>query len=335
MIYYSDGQRVKFFKPNCTNNTIVVQEPLQSRYARLAILYPNKSGLLQGPLFLVNNKRAILLIEEVADTVTNKISSYKAKNLIDVRKAKVYNNLTRYTAEELKNYNKINFLYNNEPTSDNVKLLNKSNEILKLKELEYIKIHGENYFYFEKFTQEIAGTLMVNNLLKVYEDFNTVFPAKFKESYEGKSVKTLLEGNLNIKIGMQCPPFKATDNAGKEISTDSLKGKCYLISFWATWCGPCLKEIPQLKSIRDSYNEDKLAIISISRDTDSTKFIKGINDYKMNWTHVFNSPVMENLFGKKPIPSVYLMNKNGKIIFSSWEKSLFELDGILKNELVK
>ena len=55
----------------------------------------------------------------------------------------------------------------------------------------------------------------------------------------------------------------------------------------------------------------------------------------MNWTHVFNSPSMENLFGKKPIPSVYLIDPYGKIIFSSWELNLMELDGILKNELNK
>lgn len=335
MIYFSDGAKVKFFKPIVLNNKINIKEPLQSRYARLAIFYPNKFGNIQGQLFLVNNKKAILEINEVPSTVVDKVSNFKAENLIDVRKTKIYNELNNYAAQELKKFNSISLLYNKKQSSENVKLLNNSNEILYLKESEYIKLHSDNYFYFEKFTQEIVPALMDNYLLKIYEFFNTVFPAEFKESYEGKSVKTRLEGNLKIKVGMQCPLFKTTDYAGNELSTDSLNGKYYLISFWATWCGPCLEEIPQLKSIRKSYNKDQLAIISISRDTDSTMFIKGIDDYKMNWTHVFNNPVMENLFGKKPIPSVYLIDQNGKIIFSSWEKNLIELDNILKNELNK
>lgn len=56
--------------------------------------------------------------------------------------------------------------------------------------------------------------------------------------------------------------------------------------------------------------------------------------YKMNWTHIFNSYSMKYLFGEKPIPSVYLIDKNGIIIFSSWEKNLSELDALLKSELV-
>lgn len=335
MIYFSDGERAKFFKPKVLNNKIIIKEPLQSMYVRLGIFYPNKFGNLQGRLFLVNSKKAILEINEVPKNVVDKVSNFKAENLIDVRKTKIYDDLNKYAAQELKNFNSISLIYNKKQSSENVNLYNKSCEVLKLKELEYIKLHADNYFYFEKFTQEIVPALMDNYLLKIYEDLNTVFPAKFKESYEGRSVKTLLEGTLNIKVGMQCPLFNTTDYAGNEISSDSLKGKYYLLSFWATWCGPCLKEIPQLKSIRKSYSKDKLAIISINRDTDSTKFIKGINDYEMNWTHVFNKPVMENLFGRKPIPSVYLIDQNGKIIFSSWELNLMELDGILKNELNK
>lgn len=105
------------------------------------------------------------------------------------------------------------------------------------------------------------------------------------------------------------------------------------MSFWATWCSPCIAEIPQLKNIRDSYAENRLAIISIANDTDSTKIINDIAKYKMNWVHIFNSYKMKYLFGQKPIPSLYLIDKNGKIIFSSWEKTLPELEVILKREL--
>ena len=335
MIYFSDGERAKFFKPNVVDNKINIKEPLLSRYARIAVFYPNKYGNIQGPFFLVNTKEAFLEINEVPKNVVDKLSNFKAINLIDIRKTKIYDKLNKYAAQELKNFNSINLIRNKEQSGQNDSLYNNSCEILKLKELEYIQLHPDNYFYFEKFTQEIVPAIMDNYLLKAYEVLNTVFPAKYKDSYEGKSAKTLLEGTLNVKVGMQCPLFKTTDYLGNEISTDKLKGKYYLLSFWATWCGPCLEEIPQLKSIRKSYNDDQLTIISIDRDTDSTKFLKGIDDNKMNWIHVFNSPLMENLFGKKPIPSVYLIDQNNKIIFSSWENNLRELDVVLKNKLLE
>lgn len=53
----------------------------------------------------------------------------------------------------------------------------------------------------------------------------------------------------------------------------------------------------------------------------------------MDWIHIFNKPVMTNLFGRKPIPSVYVIEGNGKMIFSSWEKSLDSLEVILSTKM--
>lgn len=332
-IFYSDGSVKKFINPKFLNNTAVINEIIKSRYARLIIMYPDKFGHLPGLCFLVNKEISFLQFNEVADSFPDKLSNYKSKNLIDVKNASIYKHINSYTKKELTNFNKIS-AQNNLQTDSISKIVNKSYVSLALKQIEFIKSHGKEYFYFEKFINEIVPALKADYLFELYEIFNNSFPLSFKESYEGKAVKTLLEGNLYVKVGMQCPQFKTFDYSGKEISSENLKDKYYILSFWATWCSPCLKEIPQLKKIRDSYNENQLSIISITRDTDSIKFIKGINNYKMNWNHIFNSPVMENLFGEKPIPSLYLINKNGKIIFSTWENEIKVLDEILKNELV-
>ncbi len=328
MIFYSDGQTKKFFNAKFVNKEVTIVEPIHSRFARLGIFYPNRFGLLQGTSFFIDRRKSYLRLKAVDDSVIDKLSSYET-NLENVKTAKVYNKLRVFTKQELQAYNSIYESYNRLPNKENTEKLNKADEILKLKELQFIKKNGSEYFYFEKFVQEIVPALMKDHLLELYEYLNTIFPKKFLSSYEGQSSKTLLEGNLNVKIGQQCPIFKTTDYLGNEISTEKLKGKYFLLSFWATWCGPCLKEIPQLKNVRDRYSSDKLEMISISRDTDSLKFLKGINDLKMNWTHVFNTSIMENLFGEKPIPSLYLVDKEGKIIFSSWELPMNKLDEIL------
>ncbi len=334
-IFFTDGPINKFISLKFIDTIAVLEEKINSKYARVIILYPNLSKNLQGTSFFINQKSGFLKFYKVEDSVSNKLSNYKYKNAIEISSLKENVEMNSYCINESKINDKLTKMYNNEISkSDSIlTLLNKSNERLALKQLDYIKSHGNNYFLFWNFSQNITPILKKNNLLDLYEIFNTIFPEKFKTSYEGKYIRTLLEGNLYIKIGMQCPQFKTTDYLGNEISSEKLKGKYYLLSFWATWCGPCIKEIPQLKSIRASYKDDNLSIISITRDTDSAKFIMGIDKYKMNWIHLFNSPSMENLFGEKPIPSLYLIDKNGKIIFSSWEKNLNELDGILKSEL--
>ena len=331
--FYIDGDVVKFIKPRFADRTAVITEPIQSKYARLIINYPDALGRMPGRCFLVSRKKSSLRFNEVADTVSNKIASIKAKNLIDVTNDKVYKEINNYTKKELKEFKKNLELQNSTPTDSIAKVIEISYEKLAFKELEYMSYHGNNYFYFDKFAQELVPSLMSKHLQELYEFFNTSFSKEIRESYEGKSLKMLLEGNLLVKIGMQSPPFKTTDYKGAEISSDKLIGKFYLLSFWATWCSPCVAEIPQLKRIRNLYTSDKLEMISVSCDADSVKFLNGIDKYKMDWIHIFNKPEITNLFGRKPIPSVYVIDENGKMIFSSWEKSLDSLEAILNTQM--
>lgn len=332
-VFYFDGEVFKAIHPKFENSLAIINEPIKSRYARVVINYTNKAGQPSGQCFLVTKGLSTLEFKEVADSSTNSLSNYKAKNLINVENTSIYNAINKYTKNELTNFNKTKDAYDKFPNDSILKLRDRSYETLAFKQIDYIKLHATNYFYFEKFINEIVPALKDKYLAEFYEIFNTSFPDSFKNSYEGKSAKVLLEGKLFVKIGMQSPYFKTTDYLGNDIGSENLKGKYYLLSFWATWCSPCIAEIPQLKRIRETYDQSKLAIISISSDKDSTKFITGITKYKMNWTHVFNSYKMSNLFGAKPIPSLYLIDNNGKIIFSSWEKTLPELEVILKNEL--
>jgi len=333
MVSYFDGATFKFYTPNFTDNKVVIQQPIQSRYARIGFLYPNRFGNMGGIVFLINNQTSTIRFKKADDSLVNKLSNYEVKNLIKSDDPKVYSSIKKFTKKELKEYQKSSDLYARSTNDTTVKKLNETYEKLAVKELDFIKRNGKEYIYFEKFIQDIVPSLRNTKTLELYEVFNTAFPDSLKNLYEGKAVKTLLEGNLFVKIGMQCPQFTTIDHLGRELSSANLKGKYYLLSFWATWCGPCIKEIPQLKKIRTIYSAEQLSIVSISRDTDSLKFVKGIRDYKMNWSHVYNSSLMNNLFGDKPIPALYLLDKNGKIIFSSWEKGLPELEAIIKKEL--
>ncbi len=332
-IFYADGEVNKFITPKFIENVTLINEDIKSKYARIIFMYPDNLGRQSGLCFLVNQNKSFIQFNAVADSVMNKISNYEIKNLIQVDTANVFKPLNKYTTRELNKFNKISAQIEVSPSDTLVKQQETAYDKLALKQIEFIKTHGSEYFLFEKFINEIVPALKASYLPELYEIFNSTFPSKFLESYEGKATKTLLEGKLFVKIGMQSPQFITKDILGNEISSQKLKGKYYLLSYWASWCSPCLKEIPQLKIIRDLYSEDKLTIISVTRDTDSSKFIQAVGKYHMNWTHVFHSLAMQNLYGYKPIPSVYLIDDTGKIIFSSWEKNLSELDDILKNNI--
>lgn len=330
-IFLIDGPAQKSLPVKFIDRSCLIDENIKSRYARLIVMYPGKTGGVLGTCFLVNEKKAFLYFEKVEENVVDMLANYRCKNIINVKDSQVFKRINQYAKSELNDFNRISE-EKGERSDRFIKLLETSYETLALKQIDFIKKNGGEYLYFEKFINEIIPPLKSKYLLELYEVFNSSFPQKFKVSYEGQSAKALLEGNLYIKVGMQSPKFKTIDFLGNEISSDKLKGKYYLLSFWATWCSPCLKEIPQIRNIRNKYN-DKIAIISISRDTDYKKFLKGVEDYKMNWIHVYNMPSMENLFGEKPIPSLYLMNEDGKIVFSSWELPMDKLDEILTKAL--
>ena len=73
--FYIDGDVVKFIKPRFADRTAVITEPIQSKYARLIINYPDALGRMPGRCFLVSRKKSSLRFNEVADTVSNKIAS--------------------------------------------------------------------------------------------------------------------------------------------------------------------------------------------------------------------------------------------------------------------
>jgi peroxiredoxin len=121
-----------------------------------------------------------------------------------------------------------------------------------------------------------------------------------------------------LKTNFNAPNFSVKTIDGKNLKLSDLKGKFVLFDFWATWCGPCMKEIPFVKSLRDKYPESKLAIIGISRDSDYAKMKRTIKDMHMNWYHYFDKETdISRLYGVNVFPAYFLVNQQGKIIYTS------------------
>jgi thiol-disulfide isomerase/thioredoxin len=113
----------------------------------------------------------------------------------------------------------------------------------------------------------------------------------------------------------QAPGFALLDTKGKKIKLEDYRGKIVIIDFWATWCPPCRRGIPDLIKIQKEY-KNKVAVIGISLDTDTKKdVIPFIKNEGINYPVVYaNQKVVQEYGNVEAIPNSFVINKNGKIV---------------------
>jgi cytochrome c biogenesis protein CcmG/thiol:disulfide interchange protein DsbE len=111
------------------------------------------------------------------------------------------------------------------------------------------------------------------------------------------------------------PEFTLVDTKGKKISLADYQGKIVIIDFWATWCPPCRRGIPDLIEIQKEY-KNKVAVIGISLDTDTKKdVVPFMKNMGINYPVVYaNAQVVQDYGNIEAIPTSFVINKEGKIV---------------------
>ncbi|MCG8804032.1 TlpA disulfide reductase family protein [Tenacibaculum finnmarkense] len=139
-----------------------------------------------------------------------------------------------------------------------------------------------------------------------------------KNSKFGKEITEYIELNKEPKIGEKFADFESEDQNGKLIKLSELKGKAVLLEFWASWCGGCRQENPNLVKTYEKFNPKGFEILAVSLDEDKESWLKAIEKDRLNWEHVSDLKGQRNeaslIYGINGVPDNFLIAENGEII---------------------
>ncbi len=135
-----------------------------------------------------------------------------------------------------------------------------------------------------------------------------------------------------LKIGDTPPNFLGKNSNGEAVTLKEHKGKIVVISFWASWCSPCLKELPILENIQNKIGEDKVKVIAVNfKEGRKTyrKIKKVLSSLNLTLTHDKRGTIGKT-FGVQAIPNLFIVGKNGELVYHSVGYGDSSIDKIVK-----
>jgi len=203
-----------------------------------------------------------------------------------------------------------------------------SAEIAKIND-EYKVLYDSSLTTVMKFVEDNSPSYTAyHTLIEILNSPNgeshSAFLKRIKSKYENApypfaaDLVEKINQMLGFAEGEMAPDIKLPDPNGKIISLSSLKGKTVLIDFWASWCGPCVQEIPNVKATYAKYKSKGFEVYGVSLDAKAEAWTTAIQKFDMNWIHVSDLKYWDSevvpLYNIKGIPLTILIDKEGKII---------------------
>ncbi|MEO7314670.1 MAG: thioredoxin-like domain-containing protein [Ginsengibacter sp.] len=338
-VHVNDGIENTYITDSFTRNTLNLTGVMYSDSITLDLRYELNNTKTYSYSYFVNDSPAKFLFKESSkDDLEDPFENCDITNALNINEMPLELKRRDFIKAE---GNEINlFLEKNHPSNEEndsfqIKFQQKMQKFMN-KQLEFIEKYPDEYYSFYLFRTQIAfQTLSIFEydpiqVQKLNTFFNTVFSKKFTESREGKALQEKLKPRQPIKENASAPNFEATDIHGNKIALNSLRGKYVLLDFWATWCPPCMEQIPFLKSLRETYSADDLVIISISADRDRKQFEKVIRGKQMDWIHIYDKTVLPDQYSIRAYPTLVLIDANGVIVYDGKNQTLEKLTKLLK-----
>ncbi len=161
--------------------------------------------------------------------------------------------------------------------------------------------------------------------LEVYQLLDKGLTTKYPDNKDIKSfhgmvqqTEMMVSRTQAIKVGNEAPELILPMPNDKDLALSSLKGKVVLIDFWASWCGPCRKELPNVKRAYEKYKNKGFEILGVSLDKDRAAWLDAISSEGLTWPQVSDLKFWQSeacqIYAVQSIPYTVLIDKEGKII---------------------
>jgi peroxiredoxin len=184
-------------------------------------------------------------------------------------------------------------------------------------EIAFIKAHPD-YITSAEALKEAVGYLPDD--IRIYDNLFKGLSKTVQQSREGISVKKTIDAFMMVRIGAEAPLFTSPDTSGHDINLKDFRGKYVLLDFWASWCGPCREENPNVVKAYAQFRDKNFTVLGVSLDQKNKHdaWVKAINDDGLVWNHVSDLKYWDNavakLYAIRSIPQNFLIDPNGKIV---------------------
>ncbi len=179
--------------------------------------------------------------------------------------------------------------------------------------IDFIQKHPKSYVSLGALSQLVYST--------DYKELKSLFDgldSSVQQSKTGQKMAKHLEIMAKTAIGQPAPAFSQDDSTGHTVSLSDFKGKYVLIDFWASWCGPCRAENPNVVKAYNKYKDKDFTILGVSLDESRADWLKAIHHDGLVWTQVSDLKGWKNSvatqYGVRAIPANFLLNPDGVII---------------------
>jgi peroxiredoxin len=175
---------------------------------------------------------------------------------------------------------------------------------------------NEQEEFAASFADNFAASAIAAGEFATAREVYTTLLSRFNDS---PNLRQKVQGDLKRldKVGKTAPAFTSDDIKGRAVRLDSYRGKYILVDFWATWCAPCIAELPRLQTAYRTYHDAGFEIIGISLDESRTAVVDFARARNIPWPLLHNASASADLvesFGVSSIPATYLIDPEGTVV---------------------